>query len=142
MRNLVFSQLERSQQSSMMGDEMQGIGEELISVDAAIAGDFEIRCMWYSTVPVQVGEAICLHTAFVEEDLFIRVPVTGELHLDLIFQPANAQTFSQGKNDTNDTSSNSSNESLPAFENKDAFWQALSLKIKQPIPEPEAEPNV
>jgi hypothetical protein len=50
-----------------------------VSVDVAVCGDFEIRCMWYSTVPIQVGEAICLHTAFIEQDLFIRVPVTEEL---------------------------------------------------------------
>ena len=84
-RQLVFSQLERAQANYT--DQVEGIGEQIISPNVAVQGDFEVRCMWYGTVPVPVGEAICLHTAFLANDFFVRVDLTDELHLDLIFSP-------------------------------------------------------
>lgn len=62
--------------------------------------------MWYGTVPVPVGEAICLHTAFLANDFFVRVDLTDELHLDLIFSPEKGE-------DTDE----------------DAFWQAIGKKL-------------
>ena len=85
---------------------MQGIGEEIVSPNVLVQGDFEVRCMWYGTVPVPVGEAICLHTAFLADDLFVRVDLTADLHLDLIFCPSKGEDADE-----------------------DSFWQAIGKKL-------------
>ena len=51
---------------------------------------------------LQVGETVCLHTAFVEQN-YIRVQLTRTLHLDLFFtEPSSLQTsnFAQDKDNT------------------------------------------
>jgi hypothetical protein len=83
----------------------------MVTVNQEVVNDFEIRCFRYSTVPEQVGDPVCLHTAFLKDDLFVRVPLTQELQLDLIFMPAPQE------------------DKTGSCESLNPLWQALHSKL-------------
>lgn len=63
---------------------LSSIGEPIINVQTKVHNDFQIRCYRNELVELQVGETVCLHTAFVEQN-YARVQLTRTLHLDLFF---------------------------------------------------------
>ena len=60
------------------------IGEAVVTVSAKVQNDFQIRCYRNDFVEQQIGETICLHTAFVEQS-HARVRLTNYMQLDLFF---------------------------------------------------------
>ena len=86
---LVFDQFELNMLiDSETGKPFRSIGEAIVTVDAAVQNDFQIRCYRDELVEQQVGETVCLHTAFIEQG-YTRVSLTPHISLDLFFSEVN-----------------------------------------------------
>lgn len=68
----------------LSGNFVSGVGESLVSVDKPVRNDLQVRCFMSGNVDRQVGDTVCLHTSFVENN-FERVKLTSSLSIDLLF---------------------------------------------------------
>ena len=82
---LLFDQLDmNSRVDSESGLPEMTIGVPIVSVDTNVRNDFQIRCYRNDLVEQQIGETVCLHTAFIEQN-YVRVRITSYMQLDLFF---------------------------------------------------------
>ena len=72
---LVFDQL------NMKGT----VGDAIVTTNVRVQNDFMIRCFRNDIAEQQIGETICLHTAFIEEHGHLRVSLTPRIFIDLFF---------------------------------------------------------
>ena len=64
---IIFDQLNTAVKD-LSGNIVSGIGETYVFVDSAVQDDFQVRCFKHGDVEKQVGQTVCLHTAFIENN--------------------------------------------------------------------------
>ena len=110
METLIFDQLNQN----------QSVGDDLITVNTRVQNDFQIQCYRNDYDEQQVGETICLHSAFIEES-YLRVSLTEDLSLDLF--------FTEAENNQHDLDEEALIEQLNRKADYDNFWLTISSQI-------------
>ena len=117
-------------EKDLSGNVLTGIGTTLVSVEKQVANDFQVLCFQQGAVDRQVGNTVCLHTAFLEDN-FKRITITPTLSIDLLFHDSNyARSLGRKSKQPDIGPEKCPRDCEPEVEeSKDKFWLTLSEQV-------------